>query len=68
MRQMLSDTLDASRPVTMSPDARRQVDRRMHALMELFSDKHMNQDFIRLRQATAAAVKERTNHGMRVSA
>ena len=25
----------------------------MHALMELFSDKHMNQDFIRIRQADA---------------
>jgi len=53
MRQMLSDTLDASRPVTMSPDLRRQMDRRMHALMELFADKHMNQDFIRIRQADA---------------
>ena len=53
MKQMLSDTLDASRPVTMSPDARRQVDRKMHALMELFADKHMNQDFIRIRQADA---------------
>ena len=51
LKQMLSDVVDASRPRTMSVEARREVDRKMHALMELFSDKHMNQDFIRLRQA-----------------
>ena len=51
MKQMLSDAIDASRPRMMTPDARQHVDRKMHALMELFADKHMNQDFIRLRQA-----------------
>ena len=51
MKQMLSDAIDASRPRMMTPDARQHVDRKMHALMELFADKHMNQDLIRLRQA-----------------
>ena len=51
MKTMLCDTLDASRPTTISIDARRDIDRRMHALMELFADKGMNQEFVRIRQS-----------------
>ena len=53
MKTMLSDSLDASRPATISIEERRRIDRRMHALMESFAYKGMNQEFIRMIQSDA---------------
>ena len=69
MKTMLSDAMDASRPAGIPAIERQRMDRRMYALMELFEDRGMSQEVVRLRQgaepgpvASPAPARSRAEH------